>query len=294
MRNVTLTNDRLMQPRACGTLKVSIIARLHGPSQVGRGLLRAMARAFGPPRHSRPWRATFAATAVAVAAVTAVTAPLSAQDRGNSDHAHCAVAAGVVARGVPAHKVVEAESQLGQYPAERGDAFAAAMRRLRSTTDTLQLRAYYDLAYALVDSGMAAAALDVAADRGASVEARVVAFRALTLDAGYWFALPRAWDVTAADLENGCYPASAAGLQRGVDRPLSATFAAQASAVASAAYADAGSPLPARKAAACLRQALSYAAAPVGPGLLRTRARSASGQPQAGRPRARPTGSRHP
>lgn len=92
----------------------------------------------------------------------------------------CRLARQVIETGQPAPHTAWALRQIGACgPATHGSALASAVRRLRAETDTVQLREFWRASRYLRDGELFRASLDVAADRGASHQARVFALLSL-------------------------------------------------------------------------------------------------------------------
>ncbi|HEU4640855.1 MAG TPA: hypothetical protein VFS44_00280 [Gemmatimonadaceae bacterium] len=108
-------------------------------------------------------------------------APAHAQTNADSTYIRreCRLASRIIATGHPAPHERWAEGFITNCGREGGAAIAAGMRALRTETDIAALSRQTIHAHILRDSSVFAVAMEIAADRGASIPARVFAFRSL-------------------------------------------------------------------------------------------------------------------
>jgi hypothetical protein len=113
-------------------------------------------------------------------------APVAAfsQEQSPSDEARhradCRLARQILETGQPAAHAEWARGYIAYCGFEEwGKAAAAAVQRLRTTTDLQELELYWADSQWLADRALFEAALEIAGDRSAAVPARVFAFRAL-------------------------------------------------------------------------------------------------------------------
>lgn len=182
---------------------------------------------------------------------------LSAQDA-HTDSIHhrndCRLAAQSIAAHHPAPKEGWA-MEIIQNCAEGGPVLARALKEAQSSTDTALLNAITRPAIQLRDGDVYTAALDVAGNRGATIQARVFAIRTLM-----WAMYPGGsldYD-DLADLVQGrtrsCFgagPSTHTFVTHG-ETPLPADYVDRAKMLAQRINTDAGEPREVRRAAACL------------------------------------------
>jgi len=189
--------------------------------------------------------------------VLAACAPrlVAAQERPDSVHHRndCRLAAQVISTGRPLPRR-EWALEVIQNCREGGSALAGAMRESRLSSDTAHLNALTWPAIRLRDGEIFQAAMQIAADRGASTQARVFAIRTLM-----WSMYPGGGLEYAdlADLVQGrprnCFghgPSTHTIVTQGT--PLPADYVARAKALARALDHDATETLAVRRAAVCL------------------------------------------
>jgi hypothetical protein len=178
-----------------------------------------------------------------------------AQDRPDSVHHRndCRLAAQVISTGQPLPRREWALAVI-QGCREGGPALARAMRESRLSSDTAYLNALTWPAIRLRDGEIFQAAMQVAADRGASTQARVFAIRTLM-----WSMYPGGGIDYAdlADLVQGrprsCFghgPSTHTSVTQGAALPVD--FVARAKELAKTLDHDPTEPLPVRRAAVCL------------------------------------------
>jgi hypothetical protein len=187
----------------------------------------------------------------------------------------CAAAADIVATGEPASEYPRARGIVRGCPGVRGDAYAAAMRRLRHSIDRTELLRVYNVTIPVHDAALFAAAEEVASDATASTEARVAALGSLTNLAGggdqdlIYAVLPDELD-EMVQTGRACM-ARTLTMRVATDTPLPADADRRADSLAARIAADPGAPAVLRMAGNCLWSAVYQAATqrPIDPTLVK-------------------------
>jgi len=166
----------------------------------------------------------------------------------------CRLAAQVIRTGQPAPHRSWALEEIVRCGSEGGMALADAMRQHRRSVDATFLDQLTAPAATLRDANVAAAALEAVAERTASVQARVFAFRVLidALSPGRILTYPQL--TGASDVPQACFglPASL-HFQVADGAPLPSDFQTRVAAVAGDVLRDSSAPQEVRRAAACTR-----------------------------------------
>lgn len=170
----------------------------------------------------------------------------------------CRLAKQVLETGHPApHRDWALQRIDGCDPNLAGEALASAMRRLRTSSDHVVLAQLARRARPIHDASFFAAALEIAGDRGASIPARVAAFRALM-----WFQEPNrvltdsefyvSFDVDDLQVAiNRCQFNRVLHSEPREGSPLPADFREQINTLASRVFNDRSEPVLVRAAALC-------------------------------------------
>jgi hypothetical protein len=202
----------------------------------------------------------------AVALVTWLVTPAQARAQANTDPiigaADCRLAEQVIRTGQPAPHMAWALRYIGACGAGTyGAATAAGVDRLRAVHDTVALGAVWRPTHFLLDEKLFRAALEIAGDRAASVEARVFAFLGLLRMAlagtnrfvEYQDLVGGFVDEPGAMVwvGGGCVQGTASHDSRLVGTPLPADFKHQIRLVASRVRNDEAEPVDVRTAALC-------------------------------------------
>ncbi|WP_331055355.1 hypothetical protein [Longimicrobium sp.] len=165
----------------------------------------------------------------------------------------CRLATQVLTTGQPRPKLQWASQMYDRCPGFAAQV-ASAMLRARTSTDTAYLNAITFPANQLQDRAVFEAALEISADRGASIPARVYANRVL-----YWIRFPSAGTdyTTLVDVDGDgrtiCTrygPSSHASVQ--VIQPLPTDWRARIHAVTSTVMRNMSEPSPVRQSAVCV------------------------------------------
>ena len=196
------------------------------------------------------------------AALLLASARVHAQTGADSIHARnaCRLAHQVIETGQPAPHTVWALRQIGACgPDTHGAALARAVRRLRTETDTGQLREFWRASRYLRDGELFRASLDVAGDRGASHEARVFALLSLLHTVQFGRSADYRHMVGGFEedsglrrVRGGCARIFVSDDVRIVGSPLPADYAEQVRALAERLRTDVTEPLDVQTAASCL------------------------------------------
>ena len=168
----------------------------------------------------------------------------------------CRLADQVVTTGQPAPHLRWALGYLAACGAgAQGSAVSQAVRRLRTETDTAMLGPYWRVPQYLVDGRLFEAAEEIAADRGASTQARVFALSALigAIRPGYMSEYHQLVGGFTPDglVAGGCWSVVSGEFQR-TGTPLPEDYYERAATLRLRLRADASEPLDVRTAATCL------------------------------------------
>lgn len=190
-----------------------------------------------------------------IAIVSLLPACASAQTHADTVHQRndCRLASQVVATGHPAPHMDWALQLIGACGRDGGAALAAAIRRTQQSADIPSLDALTQATRTFRDGEVFTAARDVAADRGASIPARVFAFRTMLTALSQGRVLSYA-QMTRSDAERACaglLPSTHDKFTDGSPLPLDARNAAQEVAAALLAG-EAAAPPEVMQAARCL------------------------------------------
>lgn len=206
------------------------------------------------------------AAALAVLFAVAIPRGATAQDRDENevgkDDKSCEKAAKIVSKGHPEKKETWALGRLSICGKLGADALVTGMAQLVSDTDTLALESFFSTVDTWRDGAIMTAALNVASNPNASVQARVFSIRHLVILVRQRVKF-RYGDIsaspTAATTDEGTTLAPACGAAHGSELPNTAAtpLPAKYAAVITAALANIDStsstPIPVRNAARCVR-----------------------------------------